>query len=127
MIQEQYVSFETARLLKEKGFNVKCHTYYNYQSVSYSQHNENWNYNGTFRGGMLSAPTQSLVMRWLREIHNLFIGIIPQEIGLGVSGITFTIDKITEDLWNSLFQDKGFDSYEEAAETAILYALKNLI
>ena len=28
MITEDYVSFETAKLLKEKGFNESCYTYY---------------------------------------------------------------------------------------------------
>ena len=29
MIQEDYVSFETAKLLKEKSFDESCHAYYN--------------------------------------------------------------------------------------------------
>ena len=28
MITEDYVSFETAKLLKEKGFDSECHSYY---------------------------------------------------------------------------------------------------
>ena len=28
MIQEDYVSFETAKLLKEKGFDEECQKYY---------------------------------------------------------------------------------------------------
>lgn len=28
MITEEYVSFETAKLLKEKGFNAKCFDFY---------------------------------------------------------------------------------------------------
>ena len=29
MIKEDYVSFETAKLLKEKGFDILVHTFYN--------------------------------------------------------------------------------------------------
>jgi len=39
MITEDYVSFETAKLLKEKGFDKKCFTVYNnnheYRSSDY--------------------------------------------------------------------------------------------
>lgn len=55
MITEDYVSFNTAKLLKEKGFDEECQQYY-----------------GDYK---YSCPTLQMAMKWLREVHNLFIFI----------------------------------------------------
>lgn len=63
MIEESYVSFETARMLKEAGFEADC---------GFIMDDD---------GKRLYRPTQSLAARWLREVHNIDVVIIPQEDG----------------------------------------------
>ena len=70
MITEQYVSFETARMLKEAGFDVPCTSQYTegmgVWNVEYA-----YDFNADDFG--YSRPTQQLAARWLREVHHIFI------------------------------------------------------
>lgn len=125
MITEDYVSFETAKLLKEKGFNEEC--YLHYSSNGKTQY---WNYQSPVDG--IPAPTLQMAMKWLREVHNLFIQVTI------VPHTTVTIEQdyyvfaVCKDRRNLAFirSDHPHDcysTYEEACETAIKYCLENLI
>lgn len=76
MIKEQYVSFEVAKLLKEKGFKEETHGNYYLGGKFDGEFEEsskvNWN---KFFKTPIAAPTQQMVMRWLREVHNIHISI----------------------------------------------------
>ena len=60
-ITEDYVSFEIAKLLKEKGFDGECDYWYGeYGEICCSPSVisvECW------------CPSQSLTLKWLREVH----------------------------------------------------------
>ncbi len=68
MIEEQYVSFETAKLLKEAGFDVPC-------TSQYTEGMGVWNVECTYDFNHddfgYSRPTQSLAAKWLREVHHI--------------------------------------------------------
>jgi hypothetical protein len=67
-ITEDYVSFETAKLLKEKGFTENCLTSYNrVGDLVEEAYKANWN----FQTIDYSAPTQAVAMKWLRIVHNI--------------------------------------------------------
>ena len=98
MITEDYVSYEVAKLLKEKGFDestsmvymsygdlCKCNRYDSIRNSNYNDITKNY-----FE---YTAPTLQMAMKWLREVHNLFICI---EIGVGayVWHITDTTDYV---------------------------------
>ena len=69
MIEEQYVTFETAKLAKEKGFTgIMCNRCYGNDGQYYSFNVDNI---GDEDLG-LAAPTQSLLARWLREKTSSF-------------------------------------------------------
>ena len=100
MITEGYVSFETAKLLKEKGFDEKCFQYYvinckwdglPYQEFAiefrrlYSEDEPLINSKGikcfsekVNKHCVFAAPTHQMVMKWLREEHHIFISICPE-------------------------------------------------
>lgn len=125
MIQEQYVSFETAKLLKEKGFGEKCRSLYTFwfDEVEGPKEDkaENWNIELKY----FSAPTQQMTMAWLRE-HN--IDIIPfHEIFDGDVYWCRIEKKYGNLLHTELQQDPVYKTYEEAVEEAIKYSLENLI
>ena len=120
MITEEHVSFETAKLLKEKGFNEYCYSCYVIDEI---QHYDYKSRNSELIEGVISAPTQQMAMRYLREVHN--IDIFPWKIGKGVYSCAIFNSNTSQDLSS----DKDFPSekYEETAEAAIKYCLENLI
>ena len=66
MIEEQFVSFDTAKLLKEAGFDEVCSWAY-YRAYNWCLIHER---NSKLCLGYYSRPTQALAARWLREVHH---------------------------------------------------------
>ena len=135
MVKEDYVSFETAKLLKEKGFDEPCECFYD------TEHNDISIVNGWMdtSNSLLeereflcySAPTLQMATKWLRENHNLYVTSVPN--GIGEYVFYPWVYKKFEWGWNVLesslngFQNTEFSSPEEACEAAIKYCLENLI
>jgi len=72
-MKEQLITFDTAKLAKEKGFDWGGEENYSSRSgfiMSPIDYREDWSF-------MLEiqAPTQSLLQKWLREVHNIDIVI----------------------------------------------------
>jgi hypothetical protein len=138
MITEDYVSFETAKLLKEKGFDEKClccyedNTSYN-EGIKFS----NWfgkKYSNSEIGRRFSAPTLQMAMKWLRIEHNIHIephivrtkcsyGYMPNYIDLKELKQHFPFDEF--DFSNA--DEYVCITYDKACEEAIKYCLENLI
>jgi len=128
---EDFVNFETAKLLKEKGFDLPVNYVYHYWTKTPFFHRKIKNFNSeeyrNLKNEWYSAPTQSLAMKWLREVHNIFIAInmIPDTIQkhyffklyLGGKIYNFPLEYSVE----------FYTIYEEACEAAIKYCLENLI
>jgi len=124
MITEDYVSFETAKLLKEKGFDEGCSFVVNAISkgvmpVSWPTTNSDIE---NEKASLIALPTLQMAIKWLREIHNLQIQIAP--ITSRHNDWTFGIDRDFSPLTIDLL---CFPTYEEACEAAIKYCLENLI
>ena len=123
MTQEAYVSFETAKLLKEKGFDEPCHYFYKPDSSDLYYGTEQIN---SQIGRFYNAPTQQMAMRWLREVHKIYIDISPT-----YSEVEKTIHFIWQ-IFDSNYDDIGdceifYSKYEKAVEDAIKYCLEHLI
>ena len=132
IITEQYVEFETAKLLKEKGFDALCTTFYYVDTPTKVIHqfqndeNEVQYVDINEYPCAILAPTQQMAMRWLREVHNYnievdTIGFLRDKSLCYRSAIYYLIDE------NECFFQDNFNSYEEACEAAIKYCLENLI
>lgn len=137
MIKEDYVSFEVAKILKEKGFDEYCGTSYTtddgypfrVMGTTYSlEHNSDYDQYH------YSMPTLSFAMKWLREVHKIHINIDIHWLHFAnQNGWMYVIEKILDNGIDYIDSkgdenDKSFYStYEEAVEAALLYALKNLI
>lgn len=121
MVTEDYVSFETAKLLKEKGFDGLCTAYYDcFTTDNFHCGNEPTDFNGidTKIRDIVAAPTLQMTMKWLREIHNITIGVLFQK-----NRIYYEVSKNGNII-------VGIDtplSYENVCETAIKYCLESLI
>jgi hypothetical protein len=127
MVTEDYVSFETAKLLKEKGFNKDAYTMSMYDE------------NGEAKDVLLLRvgeepvlrPTLQMAMKWLRKEHNLHCNS-DYDIIMGwysqITSLTETVeDHYTEMKHYHPEKANGFSSPEEACEEAIKYCLENLI
>lgn len=145
MITEDYVSFELAKLLKEKGFDEEIETmitpegkiyYVDQNSVSRACHTRINNSSINIYSEDCSCPTLQMVMKWLREIHHYYIIISPEYGDIEYQpgqwqeeclGWVYSIIK-TED-GTSITTSKKFYglNYEESCKAAIKYCLDHLI
>ena len=131
MITEQYVEFSTAKLLKEKGFDVSVGTY----KDDFIQHGEIIvSRNECLSKDCYPTPTQQMTMRWLREEKHFYIQIMLDSWALGGhSGYYIVIQDINSEFKeiSPIIDDNPdlvfFETYEQAAESAIKYCLENLI
>lgn len=124
MITEDYCSYEVAKLLKEKGFDAPCRSYYiDYEDyIDFSYCNDELT---DLQMGVWETlrPTQQMAMKWLREIHNLWCEISWEGKGLWCAEVFSLIDE--EFISDSIVHE--IKSYEEAVEAALKYCLENLI
>jgi hypothetical protein len=114
-MKEQLITFETAKLAKERGFDLDskgrkncmffasngrlCDKVYDFDNVCL-------------------APTQSLLQKWLREVHKLYITTRPYKL---TNRYQFFVTITSEE---DNFTFNKFDSYEEALEKGLEEALK---
>lgn len=119
MIEEQYVSFDTAKMLKEAGFDVLCASLYNNNGFGWNSLSRG-NYNSC--ESLFSRPTQALAARWLREVHGMYIEIYHRVTGYGYFIVEIESNEL---LAIPTIGDKiQFDTYEEAFENALREAIK---
>lgn len=119
-ICEQFVSFDTARLLKEAGFDVPCTSQYTENEFAWENLRKT-DFNKS--DYVFSRPTQALAARWLREAHGIHV---------------FPVYQYLPEKWSYVIQDmayanseKGmklhtdvFDSCEESLEAGLQEAIK---
>ena len=142
--EEQYVTFETAKLLDKAGFNYKCRQFYLHDGGR-------WPYTHQTvlpqNEPACHAPTQAQAMRWLRERHLLHIEPhlkafyqerpklqyhkwCPTIVVLPTAKNDWGITRpkgVTEDDFYYHGYEFTFLTYEDACEEAIKYAIKEML
>ena len=124
-MQEQLISFETAELAKEKGFDFKVYKEEKiYDKLGYLLKPEDEVFPNVEH---FPAPTQSLLQKWLREVHNINVFINRDGMFRKESYCIFIHDNIKDisrlrPLDNDVFS--GYSTYEEALEVGLQEALK---
>ena len=130
IIEEDYVSYETAKLLKEKGFDCKCSCYYSFdngEDKKFNKYSLDWDWNNDcLLRYCYSAPTLQITMKWLREVHNIHICY---SLGYADDSPWYTvyIHKIDGGDCQDIPLRFNYKTCEEACEAAIKYCLENLI
>lgn len=116
-MSDTIVSFEIAKLAKEKGFKANTTKYYtpNSHKLVYSLY--------IVKHNTLRIPTysQSLLQKWLREKHNIHIIILTgkgDKIWWSFQLIEISTNELLLD-W-----DNSKDTYEEALEEGLKEGLK---
>ncbi len=132
MIKEDYVSFEVAKLLKEKGFDEYCLK--NYWSSDKELHDWKWelsykrNSDGNRNTKDCAAPTLQMAMKWLRKEHNILLFPLPaQENGKLVYLVEVWTWNEEEGIYECAYAPMPRKEPEQAIEAAIKYSLENLI
>ena len=68
MIEEQHVTFETAKLAKEKGFEEPCNDFYDNLLDEEGEYSTFKHYcKKELTEDSILIPTQSILARWFRE------------------------------------------------------------
>ena len=150
-ITEDYVSFETAKLLKEKRFDSNCFYIWfktdkneipsllataNFVEGEMTTNRETLDivtqyhiniYGLNNRIESFLCPTLQTAMKWLREVHGLFISIGNDD--LDYNWQIFDIKNRTKDLDPTCLTESyaGYREYKQVCEAAIKYCLENLI
>ena len=131
MITEDYVSFETAKLLKGKGFESDVNAYYHIWDNGHNVCSVREFSRSEAPHLYTPAPTQAIAMKWLREVHNKHCDVgydIDLEWYMQIIDLKETIeDDYTEMKSYHSNNQCNFKSYEEACEAAIRYCLEKLI
>lgn len=137
MITEDYVSFEVANLLKEKGFDEPTGFVYSESGelmklsdfgVRYLLNSEcddypHWQFPIEGVSSIVSAPTIQMAMKWLREVHKIEIRVIYDNEKLCWYGACNPMNEPSQILLGFGRKSK---SYEEASEEGIKYCLETL-
>lgn len=109
-MEEQLISFETAKLAKEVGFPQYR------EGVYYTKDKEHclvgWGFDNIRE---YSAPTQSLLQKWLREVHNIDVYCIPW---------VYENKRVYDFFINYEGESRAYSSYEKALEIGLQEALK---
>lgn len=128
IMQEQYVSLEIAKVLKKKGFPITKYGWSCFEGKVLDKKPHTFiNDNG--RGGWydtlkdwISCPTQSLVLKWLREKHHIIISPKPNSFYGGMECRSWSYDIWADDNFEEY--NKDYPTYEDAVEAAIKYCLR---
>lgn len=135
-MKDQLVTFYTAKLAKEKGFDWKCLDNYNsegivpgYDSLIHISHYydsvEEYlftkNSDSNFHKDWVTAPTQSLLQKWLREEHDIHcvVNVNPMSWHWALFKTTRAIRLQRSGRGKGMFY-----TYEEALEEGLQEALR---
>lgn len=122
MIEESYVSFDTAKLLKEAGFDVPCTSQYTDNGFGWDNLSR-VNYNSC--ESLFSRPTQALAARWLREKHRIALDvafILPSVDG---DVWQYFVGEMDDMIWEGEYETgRKYATYEEAFEAGLQEAIK---
>ena len=137
----EFVSFEIAKKLKEKGFKEECLCHYSGEDLVYNiespiANNQLWfshnKFDNIWHRDNYDAPTISQVLKWLRKEHHLHFEVVAAAYGYNLI-ISDTPDKGGTDRYYTHANDDGpnyagaWDNYEDCVMYGIEYTLDNLI
>lgn len=142
-MEDEIVSFETAMLLKEKGFNEPCSYYYENNELyklgyyhgdgtGFSRNDAPINDRLLCEEMQCTAPTQSLAQKWLRETRNITFNANPHSNdGKIIYVVTIKVISSNKYIDFNVMMDTSnkaimFDTYEDAIESGLKHCLKSI-
>src|SRR6478752_4293316 len=121
-IQENYCSFEVSKLLKEKGFDLHCDSYYYDKRGTLREYVGN--YNSTDQEELhphSSRPTHDLAIQWIRKNFrpDYALNLFPYKIR---NKLLWEVR-----IFGHHFASSGYKLPTDAIDIALFYTLQNLI
>ena len=120
-MEDELISLETAIRAKRCGFDLPCTHAFDKLDMACTDLQgglNKINYNSS--GYMKSRPTQALLQRWFREVHNIQVFVMKSYLGNGKN----------QKYWSCFIQTgysrQRFVSYEEALEWGLQEAFTYL-
>jgi hypothetical protein len=115
-MQDQFISYNTAKLAKEKGFNISFHYVFLCEIDSKKGYDPSINIGHDYKVNeypdeRVGICTQSLLQKWLRDVHNINVFI---KRGYG---------------WEWYIESEGdgtYNTYEEALEEGLKEGLNKI-
>lgn len=121
-MKDELISFQTAVLAKEKGFNIPVNCYSNVVEPDRVIEVGAFNHNFLEHGAtVVSRPTQSLLQRWIRETCGIHISI-EFEFEEDITPL-YSYDVFNIKTGSRINYFESFTTYEEALEDGIMVAL----
>lgn len=128
MMEESYISFDTAKLLKEAGFEANLKTMY------VEEEKDEWAFwdSGAKRSDYnyfddtIACPTQALAARWLREVYRISVDAAFMAPSTNIDVWQYFIGKMDDMIWPGDFEtsERTYATYEEAMEAGLQEAIK---
>lgn len=124
MIEEEYITFETAKLAKEKGFDGQCR-------LAFGLNGDD----GLPFEKEILRPTQQVLARWLREKKKILVtpyisyrDIYDFDENYAGDEQVWNCSVVTTSQHTCLYDalSKDFTTYEEAMEAGLQKALKSI-
>jgi phage pi2 protein 07 len=139
-----FVTFELAKKLKEKGFNLNCESFYilkdftakcvddcgDLYEVDFTKGDLCLNYPiryMKYKDSYLSAPTISQVLKWLREKKKIHVEIDIMKAYPEAKLIYWGYNIVLIDKYEVYHFEWNSNSFEQAALAGIEYVLNNLL
>lgn len=129
MITEDYVSFETAKLLKEKGFDESCYQKYDDEGYLSFNHVGYINNEKPCDDFYALAPTLQMARKWLRLKYKIDIDIVSR-LSLNADDdhcYSYYIKHQYDKYYYKTYTDGEYLEYEDAVEGALKFSLENLV
>jgi len=131
-MEEQLISFDTAKLAKEKGFNWKTHRIWMFGippwkdddycfTKEWYHRDRNYLCDIPYHEPWYYSPTQEHLSKWIREVHEIHI-----EIYCNASGWGYILTKLNGTTIQEIMDDVFFDTHEIAYEVGLNEALKRI-
>ena len=131
---EDFVSYDIAVKLKEKGFKEQCLAYYSKDSDFYYNTSYGLDMGYAFKsfnsrpnhicGKRIDAPTISQALKWLRENKKLHVSIMTFMFR---AGWCYEVVRLGENPKLVAAHRNSYNTYEKAALAGANYCLENLI
>ena len=123
-MEEDYVSFKTAKLLKKRGFDEPCRYFYDDDGRGIIYAVKFKNSDRIMPENYCACPTQFILVKWFREKFNIIISVYKTR----TMNNSYNYVILNNDDWDNLIKQncRQGRSYSQAMEDGFNVALKLL-
>lgn len=120
-MKDQIISLELAKLAKENGFDELCGSQFYLDNDLMETGDRHYTKNSRLAKSCTSAPTQSLLQKWLREVHDIHVYAFKY-----YGKYNWKVDDSSSTLGFSK-ENSYKETYEEALEAGLIFAIKSYL